>query len=77
LRSVPAKKLCDAQSYLSKGGSAVRIDWKKKYPKKCLVFFECQTRLVEISKEIYGDTFEYVGKRALVLQLSQNFLFWN
>lgn len=58
-------------SFSVKGGSAVRIDWKKKYPEKCFVFFQCQTRLVEIFKEIYGDTFEYDGKRAIILELSQ------
>ena len=58
-------------SFSVKGGSAVRIDWKKKYPDKCFVFFQCQTRLIETFKEMYGDTFKYDGKRAIVLQLSQ------
>ncbi len=58
-------------SYRAEGGSAVRIDWKPKSPDKCFVFFQCQTRLIETFKEIYGDTFEYETNRAIVLDLSQ------
>tara|TARA_R110002073_G_scaffold91520_1_gene215268 strand:- start:289 stop:693 length:405 start_codon:yes stop_codon:yes gene_type:complete len=57
-------------SYSAKGGSAVRIDWKPKHPGKCFVFFQCQTSLVETFKEIYGDLFEFDGKRAIVFNLS-------
>lgn len=59
-------------SYVTKGGSAVRIDWKPKFPDKCFVFFQCQTRLIETFKEIYGDTFEYEGKRAIVLGMQND-----
>ena len=58
-------------SYSAKGGSSVRIDWKAKTPDKCFVYFQCQTRLIETFKEIYGNTFDYDGKRAIVLDLSQ------
>lgn len=58
-------------SFSVKGASPVRIDWKEKYPDKCFVFFQCQTSLVETFKEIYGDTFSYDGKRAIVLDLSK------
>ncbi|MEQ8954134.1 MAG: DUF1801 domain-containing protein [Gammaproteobacteria bacterium] len=58
-------------SYSAKGGSTVRIDWKAKFPGECLVYFHCQTRLVETFKELYGDTFKYDGKRAIVIDLSQ------
>jgi len=58
-------------SYKAKGGSAVRIDWKAKFPNKCFVFFQCQTRLIETFKELYGSVFSYDGKRAIVLDLSQ------
>ena len=59
-------------SYLAKGGSAVRIGWKSKFPDQCFVFFNCQTSLVETFKEIYGDVFRYEGNRAIVCSLSQN-----
>ena len=59
-------------SYAAKGGSAVRIDWKSRHPDKCFVLFQCQTKLVETFREIYGDSFEYEGNRAIVLKLSQD-----
>ena len=59
-------------SYFTNGGSAVRIDWKPNFPDKCFVFFQCQTRLIETFKEIYGDIFEYEGKRAIVLNMKEN-----
>ncbi|MCS4307810.1 hypothetical protein M2404_002150 [Rheinheimera pacifica] len=59
-------------SYLVKGGSPIRIDWKPKEPKAIKVYFHCQTSLVETFKEIYRDEFEfeYEGKRAVVIPLS-------
>lgn len=54
-------------SYLVKGGSTIRIDWKPKNPDAIKVFFHCQTLLVETFKEIYGDLFTYEGKRAIVI----------
>lgn len=57
-------------SYLVKGGSTIRIDWKPKDPGAVKVYFHCQTRLVETFREIYQDEFEYEGKRAMVIPLS-------
>lgn len=59
-------------SYLVKGGSTIRIDWKSKDPGVIKVFFHCQTRLVETFKEIYPNEFEYEGNRAVVIALSTN-----
>ncbi len=58
-------------SYLVKDGSAVRIDWKPKFPDQYAVYFNCKTSLVETFKEIYGDLFHYQGNRAIVFQLSE------
>lgn len=57
-------------SYLVKGGTTVRVDWKPKDPESIKVFFHCQTRLIETFKEIYRDEFEYEGKRAIVISLN-------
>lgn len=57
-------------SYLVKGGSAVRIDWKPKDPDAIKVFFHCQTRLVETFRELYPSDLEYEGKRAIVIPLN-------
>ena len=53
-------------SYLAKGGSTVRIDWKVKSPDRYAIYFNCNTPLVETFKGIYGDTFTFEGKRAIV-----------
>lgn len=58
-------------SYCVKGGSAIRIGWRANSPEKCLVFFHCQTTLIETFKEIYGELFSYEGKRAIILDRSR------
>lgn len=57
-------------SYLVKGGSTVRIDWKAKDPDAIKVFFHCQTRLVETFRELYPSELEYEGKRAIVIPIN-------
>ncbi len=59
-------------AYSAKGGSAVRIGWKPKLPDKGFIFFHCQTKLIETFKEVYGDIFEYEGKRAIILDMSKD-----
>jgi len=56
-------------SFLVKGGSAVRMDWKSVDPDFIKVYFNCQTSLIETFKEIYPDEFKYEGKRAIVFPL--------
>mgnify|MGYP001470861587 CR=1 FL=1 len=58
-------------SYQSKNGSTVRIDWKEKSPSTVSVYFNCKTSLVETFKEIYRDTFHYVGNREIIFQVSE------
>ena len=53
-------------SYLVKGGSTVRIDWKAKTPDQHAIYFNCKTKLVDTFKEIYGDRFKFEGNRAIV-----------
>lgn len=57
-------------SYVVKGGSAIRIDWKQKTPDFIKVYFHCQTSLVETFREIYGDDFDFEGNRALMVPLN-------
>lgn len=59
-------------SYLSKIGSTVRLDWKPKYPEQYFIYFNCKTSLVETFKEVYGDTFQYEGSRAIVFNKKQD-----
>jgi hypothetical protein len=58
-------------SYVSKIGSTIRFDWKPKYPEQYCIYFNCKTTLIETFKEIYGDTFNYEGNRAIVLTVGQ------
>jgi hypothetical protein len=53
-------------SYITKSGSTIRIDWKKPSPHQYAMYFNCNTRLVETFKELYSDTFNYEGNRAIV-----------
>jgi len=58
-------------SYQSKNGSALRMDWKEKSPETISVYFNCKTTLIETFKEIYQDTFHYVGNREIVFQIPE------
>lgn len=43
-------------SYLVRNGSAVRFDWKPKFPEQYCLYFNCNTKLVETFRELYFDT---------------------
>ena len=57
-------------SYVSKHGSTVRLGWSPKLPDHISVFFNCNTMLVETFREVYQDTFQFIGKREIRLLLS-------
>ncbi|MFM2276553.1 MAG: hypothetical protein RL211_2425 [Pseudomonadota bacterium] len=52
----------------SKSGSTVRIAWKPKRPRHYVMYFNCQTTLVEIFKTLFPDDFEFEGNRAIVFE---------
>ncbi len=56
-------------SYLTKKGSTIRIDWKKKQPGQYAIYFQCTSKLVPTFKTVYNDLFEYEGNRAIVFQM--------
>lgn len=58
-------------SYLAKHGSTVRLAWQAKHADHVSVFFNCNSILVETFKEIYPDTFQYVGNREIKLPISE------
>ena len=58
-------------SYQCKQGSPIRMDWKPKYPQQVSLFFHCNTRLIETFREVYANTFQYLGNRELVIPLDQ------
>lgn len=57
-------------SYLAKGGSTVRINWKSSSPEHYAIYFNCKTILIETFKELYGDIFCYEGNRAIVFNVN-------
>jgi hypothetical protein len=59
-------------SYQVKNGSPVRIDWKSKYPDKYFLFFHCQTKLVDTFRELYSESLEFDGNRAIVLYVNKD-----
>lgn len=56
-------------SYLTKQGSTLRMDWKAKTPDQYQMYFKCTSRLVETFKVIFGEKFNYEGKRAIVFDI--------
>jgi len=56
-------------SYLTKKGSTIRMDWKKKKPEQYAMYFKCTSKLVNTFKEIYPNTFQYETTRAIVFKL--------
>jgi len=53
-------------SYLAEGGSTVRIGWKKSRPEYYAMYFNCNTKLVDTFKEVYSDSLDFEGNRAIV-----------
>lgn len=58
-------------SYQVKNGSPVRVDWKPKSPNQYFLFFHCQTKLVDTFRELYSESLEFEGNRAIVLYLDK------
>ena len=56
-------------SYLVKGGTAIRVDWKARSPDSLCMFFNCKTLLIETFREVLPDAFEYQGNRELRIPL--------
>jgi len=54
----------------NKSGSAVRIDWKSKDPNHFVMYFNCQTNLVESFRSMFPNDFKFEGNRALVFSLA-------
>ena len=56
-------------SYLVKGGSTVRYDWKPESPDQYALYFNCNTKLVDTFKELYSDIFTFEGNRAILFEV--------
>ncbi|MBJ7536259.1 DUF1801 domain-containing protein [Marinomonas transparens] len=60
-------------SYLVKTGSTVRFDWKPKSPEQYCLYFNCKTKLVDTFREIYFETLQFQGNRAIELSIHDPF----
>lgn len=56
-------------SYLTKGGSTIRMDWKAKTPDQYAIYFKCTSRLVETFKKTFDQLFEFEKNRAIIFKL--------
>ncbi|NQZ75313.1 MAG: DUF1801 domain-containing protein [Ekhidna sp.] len=59
-------------SYVAKGGSTIRIDWKPATPDKYFIFFICSTQLVSTFRFIIGDEMTFIGNRAIELDINDS-----
>jgi hypothetical protein len=53
-------------SYVTQGGSTVRVAWKNSAPDHYGVYFHCKTKLIDTFKELYRDKFRFEGDRAIL-----------
>ncbi|NOI26721.1 DUF1801 domain-containing protein [Vibrio mediterranei] len=58
-------------SYSVEGGSPIRIDWKLNTPTQYYLYFNCQSKLVDTFKELYGESLQFQGNRAIILSISK------
>lgn len=56
-------------SFVTKHGSTLRMDWKEKIANQYALYFQCTSRLVETFSSVFGNRFQYEGKRAIIFQL--------
>lgn len=61
-------------SYITKNGSTIRIAWKQSSPDKYAMYFNCNTNLVATFKEVFDDSFNYEGNRAIVFAENEQLL---
>ena len=57
-------------SFLIKGGSTVRIDWKESNPECLGIYFNCQTKLIDTFREIFDEKLRFEGNRAILLDIN-------
>ena len=54
-------------SYLIKGGSTIRIDWKASNPEYLGIYFNCQTKLVDTFRATFSNELKFDGNRAILI----------
>lgn len=59
-------------SYLTKFGSTLRMDWKKKKPDQYAMFFSCSSSLIPTFKAVFQNKFKFEGDRAIIFNLNDS-----
>src|SRR5690554_3643863 len=59
-------------SFVTKNGSTLRMDWKKKTPDQYAMYFQCSSRLVDTFRIVFEDKFQFEGNRAIIFHLNQD-----
>lgn len=59
-------------SYLAKGGSTVRMDWKPARPESYALYFTCSSGLVDTFRQLYPNKLQFEGNRAILLSMRQD-----
>ena len=57
--------------YVTKNGSTIRVDWKKRNPEQYAIYFNCKTKLIDTFRELYKDDFKFEGNRAIVFGIGE------
>ena len=57
-------------SYLTKGGSTIRLAWRKSNIDEYGIFFNCKTKLIPTFRELFNNKFTFEGDRAILFKLN-------
>lgn len=60
-------------SYLTKNGSTLRIDWKKRTPDQYAIYCQCSSKLIPTFRIVFKDLLQFEGNRAIVFSLEGAF----
>ncbi len=59
-------------SYLIQGGTTIRIDWKESNPECIGIYFNCQTKLIDTFRTVYGNELSFEGNRAILIDINSD-----
>lgn len=53
-------------SFTTKGASPIRIDWEVKKPNSYSIYFNCNTRLIKVFRELFKNKLTFVANREII-----------
>jgi hypothetical protein len=54
---------------VTQSGTTLRLGWPKAHPDHAAIYFNCKTTLVSTFREIFPDSLDFVGNRAVLVPL--------